>query len=448
MSGQGFDNTTNYSFSQLDSDMLEAADTLGEHDMSWDLAYCLFCNGPSHGPHAYDCPLHHEHAAQIPHHSYSGVQSYGHAQGVMATPTPVRTANMPSSEVVDAYAPPTQAQQDLMRPMGPVKLNPINFGGRSPNSAASIPTPASEPDSAQLSDTAPQQQPLIAVSPGRFPYTGRFKSFAEAQSALQAQPTDRIVSLNIENDDWQLGKNAEYVQNCGARLLAAIQHAPTEAPAYHTNDFARQYYFDHQANTLTRIMEALEAKPIEAEARVLVCIQEIIDIHEHGLPESVLGRTTHKQGYKVERNMLCSERMDKVIHGATIDKYIAHDILTGLSVKDYVRSPDGFLKRKQENSRVNAKKALDKKTLDHGMGKTDASTHTRKMKTATKKKGSVGTKGRGYRQTSVLADQMPLPAFGSMLTPESEAATPDAAATPNSNADVDSAGHGDMNMED
>ncbi|KXS98327.1 hypothetical protein AC578_6855 [Pseudocercospora eumusae] len=426
-----YDNSTNYDFSQIDPDLLEAANTLDEHGIPWDLGYCLFCDGASNGPHAYDCPLHYNYPAQVSLPTSSEVQYSGHARGVMETPTLVRTANMASDEVVNAYAPPTQAQQDLLRPTGPIKLNPINFGGRSPDPAASMPTPTSEPDSSQLPDIAPRQQPLIAAPPGQFPYTGRFKSFAEAQSALQAQPTDRIVSLNIKNDDWQLVKNAEYVQDCGARLLAAIQHAPTEAPAIHTNDFSRQYYFDHQANTLTRIFESLQANPLQAEARVLVCIQEVISIHEHGLPEPVMARKSHKQGYKIESKILCSERISKVIHGATVDKYIAHDILTGLNVKDYVRSPDGFLKRKQENCRVNAKKALDKKTLDHGMGKTDASSHARRMT----KKGSVGTKGRGERQTSVLPEMMSLPAFGSLRETELDDAA--AAVTPNSDFDAD-----------
>ncbi|EME78741.1 uncharacterized protein MYCFIDRAFT_178849 [Pseudocercospora fijiensis CIRAD86] len=438
MSGQGFDNTSNYNFDQVDPDLLEAANALDEHGIPWNLDYCLFCNEPRLGPHAADCPLQQQHPAQIPNHAYIGVQSYGDTQGMIATPTPVRTGDMPAEEVRDAYAPPTQSEENLMQPLGPVRLNPYSFGQQPPSLAAPMFT-----SPLQYAST-PQPLPTTPVPPDQIAYTGYFKSFAEAQSALQPQQTDPILSLNIPNDDWQQIKTPNIFHTYASRLLSAIQQIPTSAPKLLTSDFARQYYFDHQSNTLTSILNALKSNPIVAEARILVCLQEVLDIHEFGLPASVLNRTSYKQGYKIEGGMLCSERLERVIYGALNDKYIAHDILSGLNVKDYVRSPNRFLQRKQENCRVNSKKALDKKTLDLSMGRQDE--RKGKGKVEIRKKNSVATKGRGERRTELLGEQIPLPDFATVFTPNEDVATPDTmvAATPNSNADIDFAGQGDL----
>lgn len=206
--------------------------------------------------------------------------------------------------------------------------------------------------------------PTIPWSPaeGEVPpqYQALFASFDAARQALSApQGIDPPIKLNLANDDWPRIKYTE-IQPYATKLFTAL-HAQPGPPPENFSDDQTAYYYDHQSNALNTILNKLHARQTQVEARVMLLLEEILNVHEHGVPKSVSDRRDIKSGYLLEGDLRCSERLDAVIKAIDHDKYVAMDVLSGTGIADLARSPARYLRRKQENCRVNARKANDKK---------------------------------------------------------------------------------------
>lgn len=70
----------------------------------------------------------------------------------------------------------------------------------------------------------------------------------------------------------------------------------------------------------------------------------------------------------METDLRASDRLEAIVEVAREDKYVAHDILTGTNLEDIVRSPKAYMRRKADNCRVNAKKAMEKEEADRSKG--------------------------------------------------------------------------------
>lgn len=251
-------------------------------------------------------------------------------------------------------------------------------------------------------------------------YKCQIASFDLAAKVIQRKQDEGELSpVQIVNDDWQLVEIN--FQNWASRLHQALFHNP-QVPSAKFEPYAVEYYWQHQNNTLSAIFAIGKSDPEEAEARVMLVLQEIINTHKFGVPMGAYNRNNKKFGYKVEENMTCSERLTKVINAATRDKYVAHDVLTGTNLKDMVRSPEAYLAKKVDNCRVNAKKVHDKIL---------AGQNTRKLapKSEVKSRG-VGGKGRfghgpmgtpGRKNTKGHAPRTRFPETGANEEGDSEA---------------------------
>lgn len=319
---------------------------------------------------------------------------------------------------------------------------------RLPNHADQQPAPPTNPPILEppaatvVAPPAPVWQAPVA-------YNGYFPDFAAAHAALQPrQNADPMLPLRIQYDDFMAFKNPQVLHQSASLLLNALQHMPEAIPDTMVDPFQQTYYADHQAATLRSIQNEIEHDPRIAEARVLVCLEKVIELHEFGIPASVLHRTSNRHSFKVEDEILCSQRIDLIISGAYNDKYMSHDILSGHHLEDLVRSPTLYVRRKQDNCRVNALKALDKKTLNETQKEQGVDPPLRNQKAATrkrrhdysqKKKPGMTQKG-ALRPPPDALSQLPLPEFRARTGLDTPADTP-----PQANAGTEE--YGAMDME-
>jgi hypothetical protein len=187
-------------------------------------------------------------------------------------------------------------------------------------------------------------------------YAEQFSTVTEARKYLVDED---VRMLQLLHDDWQIVKESFHF-HC-ARLFEVLAADPIQAPATFS-DFQVQYYQKNQDITLTDVRRSVLYDPAHAEARVMVVIDEVLRLHEKGAPltATMVMRNGTKTGYRLDEDLICSERVAKVIAAAQKNKCVAHDILNDKGVKGLVLDPDEYLKRKQENARVNAKKSFDK----------------------------------------------------------------------------------------
>lgn len=153
------------------------------------------------------------------------------------------------------------------------------------------------------------------------------------------------------------------MHDSAARLFDALSATPGRPPSNFTAD-QRIYYYEHQDTVLSSVVNKIEADQTKTEARVMVVLEEIINVHEYGVPKSVWDRTDIKSGYILESELTCSGRLDQVIAAVDSDKYVAFDVLSGTGIADLARSPTRYLRRKHENCRVNARKSHEKKQAE------------------------------------------------------------------------------------
>lgn len=243
-----------------------------------------------------------------------------------------------------------------LTPNGVVRLQPVPAGG-SPYSSFSTPTPAPRPVT---------QATRATRSVG---YRHRFSSFEAAHAAIVASNTqEQMINLNVKNDDLQIVRENKHIHAYASQLLSAATIMPIEVPQIMASDYQKTYWLEHQQCTIIGIQNMISQSPERAEARALLTIEAVLHLHENGCPASVMGRKTLKEGYKVNTTLTASARLEQIIFVATNDKYVAHDILTGTNLADIVRSPMAYMRRKADNSRVNAKKAMDKEEADRSKG--------------------------------------------------------------------------------
>jgi hypothetical protein len=188
-------------------------------------------------------------------------------------------------------------------------------------------------------------------------YDEQFSTISDARRYLADEET-RALQLDRKDDVSDV--RASLHLHC-ARLFAALTANPVQAPARFT-PFQILYYDKNQANTLADVKSSVVENHVHAEARVMIVIDEVMLLHSVGVPLSSTSctRSRSKNGYRMDESLICSERVERVIEAAQKNKCVAHDILNDRGVNNLVLNPKEYLKRKQENARVNAKKSYDK----------------------------------------------------------------------------------------
>jgi hypothetical protein len=223
-------------------------------------------------------------------------------------------------------------------------------------------------------------------------YDEQFSTILDARRYLADEET-RMLQLDRMDDVSDV--RASLHMHC-ARLFAALTANPVQAPARFT-PFQILYYDKNQATTLTDVKSSVVDNNAHAEARVMVVIDEVMQLHSLGVPLSSTSYTKSgsKNGYRLDESLICSERVERVIEAAQKNKCVAHDILNDRGVKNLVLNPKEYLKRKQENARVNAKKSYDKSQA----GKHNSSFANRSTELASNRR--YGAKGQIYVKSNM-----------------------------------------------
>lgn len=336
---------------------------------------CVFCSAPFDTDHDPECPRvwkpssgeHNATSKSVETKLTPIAESHTHDLTVLA---PVATAagGLSNSTLLTSTLPlmaPTPARQTAP----PTYVSPY---GPSP-----YPIPTSIPPSAgqnlplRLTPPNPttQHQAGIATadssSDDEAPpqYQNTFADFDAARQALIAtQDVDPLLKLGLTNDDWQQLKS-HHIHSSTTRLFDALHTSPGPPPDNFTED-QEAYYYHHQGTVRQSVLNEVHNDPGKAEARAMLLLEQVINVHEHGVPTSVCKRTAIKSGYILETELVCSQRLQAVIHAVKNDKYVALDVLSGTGIADLARSPARYLRRKHENCRVNARKAFEKKKAE------------------------------------------------------------------------------------
>lgn len=184
-------------------------------------------------------------------------------------------------------------------------------------------------------------------------YSGTIQTAEAAKSILE--PVKQMLQTE-EPDDWQKVKLRCNFQSYCKRLFEALEKDPNDPPTQF-QPYQAKYYDEHQELVLKEIHKFVKDNQMNAEARVVLAMEEVIKVHTEEVPIDALKKPKAKGGYTLEDDLICSQRACKVIEAARADKYVARDIVNGRSITDLARSPRQFLNRKRESLRVNAKKA-------------------------------------------------------------------------------------------
>jgi hypothetical protein len=188
-------------------------------------------------------------------------------------------------------------------------------------------------------------------------YQGHLHNFQAARQVLANvdNPSDYVLLGIADDDSFQV--KVHEVGHYAARLFEALT-TDVVAPPETFSNFQKAYFRDHQGATMNSIFRMLNDEPVKSEGRVLLVIEQVIELHKTGIPRSVLERiNVNNHSYKFETGMKCSERLERIITVAKQDKYVAYDILFDRNIPDLVRSPSAYAKRKVDNCRMNGRKA-------------------------------------------------------------------------------------------
>ncbi|KAI5363274.1 hypothetical protein Slin15195_G106580 [Septoria linicola] len=269
-----------------------------------------------------------------------------------------------------------------------------------------IPFELAEP----VADSQPEQpQVLQSIEiPEDGAYHCLFDTFEDARVAIaNSNSEETMLPLGVSNDDWQ-DIVSVWIHYYGGRLYKALRESPVETPEVLLLDYQRQYWREHQNSQLAIVAAAIKNLPDIAEARVMLVIEAVIKLHRDGCPASVMNRKTLKEGYKVDTTLIASARLDQIIEAVAKDKYVAHDIVTGTNIPDIVRSPAAYMRRKADNSRVNAKKAMDKEEADRNKGLKAR----RKKNAVTRGRNAAAREQQNFHPTPMTSS--PTPSYGDM----------------------------------
>lgn len=422
MSNPHFAHTTDGSFNELDTSAqpsrgvvappptpLMAAPQAGYFDAPEAERPCVFCSAPFGTDHDPDC-------AQVWKPSSgnknvtSAIEDKLTSNAESSSPdltvlTPGATAAQGATDVAShPYPLPPKASTTARQTAPPAYISP--YGPATYPIPTIMPPPPSRPVSARPApSTASTQRQAATTTNDSSPdddappnYQHTFDTFEAARQALiPQQGVDPLVKLNVTNDDWQQLKVYD-IQSSATRLFDAL-HAPAGPPPDNFDEEQKPYYHDHQASVRQTVLNKVHSYPSVAEARAMLLLEQIIKVHEHGVPTSVYTRTAFKLGYLLETGMICSQRLEAVIDAVNGDKYVALDVLSGNGIADLARSPVRYLRRKHENCRVNARKAVEKQKAEElkraGMlnGKTPAAPPSRAAKKTPNGKQAIRAEG-------------------------------------------------------
>lgn len=244
-------------------------------------------------------------------------------------------------------------QENPGKPEGFVRLQPVQPEGSAYRTPYATPFTTPEP--------RPQEPPFAEP----IEYQRLFHSFAEARATIEAEDAQiEMVPLQVQNDNW----STIDIHTSARQLLHATTALPTQTPPVIASVYQKKYWSDHQHQSLLSVQSLIRHSPPRAEARILLLIEAVLHLHQHGCPATILHRKTLKEGYRVETDLRASDRLEAIVEVAREDKYVAHDILTGTNLEDIVRSPKAYMRRKADNCRVNAKKAMEKEEADRSKG--------------------------------------------------------------------------------
>ena len=249
---------------------------------------------------------------------------------------------------------------------------PTGFGGAGPLSYAVHAPPGSsylgfQPDGYHRSQQPPASQ-LLYASPAHHPNTtvDTFEPEHESVEAARAWLRDRAPGAACKKpkaggDDPETVRREQFYDWCG-RLYAAVQHPAGNVPT-HFDDAQKKYWVEHQSTQHVHNMRCLETPDDikKAKARVMIVIDEILSVHEHGVPKSDIEEAEKHRGKSYPPNMDLSllDRLKDIVKYVEKNKYISRDVLKGTNLVDLVRSPYLYNKRKMGNVKTNNVRKID-----------------------------------------------------------------------------------------
>lgn len=179
-----------------------------------------------------------------------------------------------------------------------------------------------------------------------------------ARAYLLYPSAEDCQQLGIENDDWPKVKFQDFFFFCSELfnvLLIPGKDVLADSVA-EDEDYGRRNH-DKKLQSLRRAMQTPE-QIRKTKARVMCVVDEIIRIHEIGIPKVSYDKAytkTHR-GCDPDTTLTCSERVLKVIELAKNSKHVACDIIEG-KINDLVLSPLYCIGRKHSNLKTNARRS-------------------------------------------------------------------------------------------
>ncbi|KAF2719061.1 hypothetical protein K431DRAFT_296361 [Polychaeton citri CBS 116435] len=210
-----------------------------------------------------------------------------------------------------------------------------------------------DPDQPQAQSTASTEGDVL-LEPVVF--SNEYATVDEAHAALARSGPSQRRRFKVENDDIQTALN-NFNELC-VRLFAAIQAKGEDAPEGWGERNA-DYYRQNQDKALSSIQGMLRtpAQRKEAEARVMVTVEEIVLTNRDGIPYRVLAMLNVGRGFRPECALTTTQRASVVIDAVKKNKLVAKDIISGHDIGELVRSPQAYTERKVTNVRNNASRS-------------------------------------------------------------------------------------------
>ena len=190
------------------------------------------------------------------------------------------------------------------------------------------------------------------------------QSVEAALEYIERTPENDCYKLQIQGDDWETLSdfNGEFKSLC-QQLFDALRHPGGVAPV-HFNQEQSDTYDERSSKAYASVLENMQTPEQirEVKARVIKAMNEVIRVHQVGVPKTVLQQTKNR-GYEVDTESKCSVRAQKVISYTQTSKFIALDILRSKNLAQLARSPDGYLLKKYGDKGTAAVRGADLRDL-------------------------------------------------------------------------------------
>ena len=193
-------------------------------------------------------------------------------------------------------------------------------------------------------------------------------SVTAARAYIARPPADACIPIKAPiSDNWRAMRNQKKFEEICAELFNALTHPRLAVRYQHFNDKEWAYYSKNHEKAETAVLRELRTadQVTMVKARVVLMVDEIISVHEHGVPKYLMDRAqarTHR-GYQPEDGMTCKTRVNEVINYAKHNKYVASDIIQGKNIGDLARSPHKYVARKLDNAQTNQARSKDLNTI-------------------------------------------------------------------------------------